>query len=59
MKASDYQIVADIIRRLPNAFGLRNTVAKHFAEELAKLSPRFKKDVFLATCGYKPEEDEE
>jgi hypothetical protein len=58
MKASDYQTIADIIRTLPHAFGLRNRVAEHFAERLGNQSQRFRKTLFLKECGHNPEDEE-
>jgi hypothetical protein len=58
MTASDYQTIADIIRTLPHAFGLRNRVAEHFAEKFQQSSQRFRRTLFLKECGHNPEEEE-
>jgi hypothetical protein len=58
VRASDYSIIADIIRSMPKAFGLRNKVSLHFAEKLQSLHQRFNKDMFLQACGYTPEDAE-
>lgn len=50
MRTRDYQVIADIIGKLPKNFGLRETVAKHFANEFAKINSRFKKDKFIDAC---------
>lgn len=57
MTASDYAAIADIIRSLPQAFGLRNKVASHFAERLQQRHQRFRKKLFLEACGYTEEEE--
>lgn len=59
MKTRDYQEIAYIVGRLPKNFGLRETVAKHFANELAKTNIRFKKDKFIDACNVAVGEEEE
>lgn len=58
MRASDYSTVADIIRTLPQAFGLRNKVAMHFAGKFHQLSQRFNRAKFLVACGFTQEDEE-
>ena len=59
MRSGEFRKIADIIRTLPKAFGLRNTVAKHFADRLKAEYQRFDTKQFLEACGFTEESDEE
>jgi hypothetical protein len=59
MTRNDYQMIAGIIHGLPRTFGLRNRVAKHFAQKLRDSNMRFNTPMFLEACGYIEEGDDE
>ena len=59
MTRYDYIFIAEIISSLPNLCGLRNKVARHFAEKLKIRNQRFKRDIFIEACNISIEDDEE
>lgn len=50
MQHRHFATVAAIIASLPRNPVDRNSVAEHFADELADTNPKFNRDRFLAAC---------
>lgn len=55
MTARDLRLIAERISTLPDTHAVsheraKELVAEHFADELARSFPRFKRGVFVAAC---------
>jgi len=62
MTMKDFELIARVLRESTHPEGTlwtsdkptfvdRGSLAKAFADELAKTNPRFKRDVFMRACG--------
>lgn len=51
MTRTDFALIAQTIRDLPESPEVRERVAREFCRVLMWQHPRFKRSVFLAACG--------